>query len=237
MPVAKTYQKFEIIGSPYLVKGKQYIKVRDSKGNVKQCRWYTEKEYAKMYGEPVPEGCNKQFSQKEALGFQNGYITIFKGDTYSHLDWFRQSIARYTRFWGWYIVSTDAIPEDVPEDLTSVQLPWDSVGTDSGDLKSETEIKGIIDSLIYEPSPSEYQGNIGEMIERTLTVKKNIPLDGAYGTSFMHVFTDEDENVYVWTTKAKNWAVDSVHYIKGKVKGHKLYQNTQQTVINYVKEI
>ena len=66
--VAKSYQKLQQIGEPYLQNGKMYVKVQ--KGDkVQQVRWYNETEYAKMYpGEKVGES---QFgNQKDMLGFQ-----------------------------------------------------------------------------------------------------------------------------------------------------------------------
>ena len=34
---------------------------------------------------------------KDVLGFENGYVTLFQGDTFPFIDWFRASIARYLR--------------------------------------------------------------------------------------------------------------------------------------------
>ena len=82
-------------------------------------------------------------NQDKALGFNKGYITIFKGE---NEDWFEKSIARYARFWGWYIPSTEEIPKDLPDDLIPITLNWDLVGI--GDrLKPEKEVEKIIKEL------------------------------------------------------------------------------------------
>ena len=42
MPVAKSFQEFEMLGEPYQVKDKMYILVRNPKtGNERQVRWYS----------------------------------------------------------------------------------------------------------------------------------------------------------------------------------------------------
>ena len=108
--VAKSFQEMEIVCEPYTLTGRMYVKVKNPKtGNVRQVRWYTDSEYAKLYPEAKADITTFK-NQKQTLGFEKGYITIFKGDTYTHIDWFRASICRYTRWWGWYVVSTEEIP-------------------------------------------------------------------------------------------------------------------------------
>lgn len=234
--VAKSFQNYETVTDVYEVGGKKYIKVRHpNTGNVRQVRWYTDKEYAKLYpGEiaasaPVVED-KLAFNAKKALGFEKGYITIFKGDTYPYLDWFKLSNARYHDTWGWYIVSTEEVPENLPPTITAVQLKWEDVSS-NGALKPQTAIREVVEALLYEESPSEHQGSIGDRLERTLTVKKAITSDGYYGTSTMHIMEDADENIYIWATAAKSWQPGEVHKIRGTVKEHKLYKNQKQTVL------
>ena len=238
MPVAKSYTALPIEEGPYQVNGRMYCKVRQKTGALKQVRWYSDAEYARMYPEEkviAPDTDRK--TQKDILGFEKGYITIFKGDTYANLEWFKHSIARYCRFWGWYIVSTDEIPADLPDTVTPVQLPWEIVGKEDGTLMSEGMIAAAIEPLLYEASESEYQGKIGERIERTLTVRKNVSLPNAFGISSMHIFEDESGNVYVWTTSSKAWPEGSEHKIRGTIKDHKMYRNCKQTVLTRCVEV
>ena len=62
---------------------------------------------------------------------------------YSGVDWFR-AIARYTRWWGWYIISTEEVPADLPEGITPIQLPWELVGQEDGNLKPEHLVKEAV---------------------------------------------------------------------------------------------
>ena len=79
--------------------------------------------------------------------------------------------------------------------------------------------------MVYEPSRSQYQGNIGDRIVVEVTVTKALHLNGYYGPSTMHIMNDADGNEYVWTTAAKSWAEGSVKTIRGTIKDHKEYKN------------
>jgi hypothetical protein len=232
--VAKSYQKLEQVGEPFLSNGRYYVQIKTLKGVLKIVRWYSTKEYAKMYpNEPVPkeEEVNRIKTQKEVLGFSKGYITIFKGNTYEDKEYFKMNHARYSCLWGWYFISTDEIPEDLPADVEPIRLNWELVGNEDETLKSEKEVSEVVDSLIYEPDISEYQGNIGDRISVILTVEKAIALDGYYGPSTMHVMRDYDGNCYVWTTSARSWEEGTEHSITGTVKDHKFYKGIKQTVL------
>ena len=237
MPVAKSFANFNFVSEPYEKNNKQYIDVVNPKTNTRRSvRWYTQSEYNKMYPEDAVID-NKPSSQKEALGFQKGYVTIFKGDTYSQLDWFHEKKeCRYCTFWGWYVVSTEEVPADVPSEITPVQLTWEQVGQDNGALKTESAIKAAIDSIMFDPSPSEWIGKIGERLQLTLTVVRAIPLETGFG-GILHIMQDENENEFVWSTSARSWAVGSTHTIKGTVKDHNTYHNTKQTILTRCTEV
>ena len=232
--VAKSYQNLEIVGEPFtLDKGRMYVQVKTKSGSLKSVRWYSEKEYAKMYPEAKVQeestAAKPMKTQKEVLGFDKGYITIFKGDTYPNLEWYQMSAARYTRWWGWYFISTESIPADVPNE--PIQLPWDAVGNEDGSLKNEDMVKIAVEALLYDTSDSMFQGSIGERIEVAITVQRVLPLESNYGTTNMIIMTDDFGNEYVWTTAAKCWPVGESKLIRGTVKDHRLYKNRCQTVL------
>ena len=229
--VAKSFQSMTQIGEPYVSAGKMYVQVKNEKtGTLRQVRWYTESEYAKMYGETVQPEDKPTKTQKQALGFANGYITIFKGNTYIHLDWFKKSIARYCKWWGWYIVSTDEIPTDLPEGIEPVRLDWDKVGNGTV-LKPDNLVKEVIDSLVYDESASEFIGMIGDRIEVEVEVISTPKQDGYYGVSTSHYMLDVNGNQYLWSTTAKSWEIGEKHHIKGSVKDHKLIRNVKTTIL------
>lgn len=233
--VAKSYQKLKILSDqPYIKSnGKMYVKVLMKNGNEREVRWYTSNEYAKMYpGESVePE---LFANQKNILGFQKGYITIFKGDQEAHEYWFSRSIARYCRHWGWYVVSEDAVPFDLPVGLEPIELKWEMVGN-VNTLKEEEEVRAAVDSLLYGAHPSTFQGNIGDRLDLVVTVIKLAQKDSQFGDKIrhnaIHTFEDAHGNHYLWDTGAKCWPEGEVKHIRGSVKEHKVINNVQTTVL------
>ena len=232
--VAKSFQKYEVVGEPYTRSGRSYVKVKTNTGSLREVRWYTDAEYKRMYPTDVSiaNHSNDPYyrSQKSVLGFDNGYITIFKGETYDYKDWFKEHGARYTRYWGWGFASTMEVPEPLPAGVTAIKLDWDLVG-DGESLKPEDAVKEAVEALVYDESPSQYVGTIGDKIETTLTVKSAITVNGAFGPSTLHIMYDADQNVYVWSTTAKTLITGATYTVKGTIKDHRLYQHTKQTIL------
>lgn len=235
--VAKSFQNLEIVKEPYEINGKMFVQVRTEKGTIRTVRWYTEAEYAKYNGTSKAKPVATVKTEKDALRFsQCGYLTIFRGDTYSCKDWFKANGARYTKMWGWGFAGE--APADLPEGVEPIRLDWEMVGNEDGSLKLDSEIKAAVDSLIYEPDGSEFVGAIGERLEVRVMVEKAIQLDGYYGPSTMHIMRGvEDDNVYVWSTASKSWAEGTCKTIRGTVKDHKTYRGTNQTVLTRCTEV
>ena len=236
--VAKTYQSnHTILTEPFEEKGREYVMVKNTRtGTERKVRWYTQEEYDKMYAAASPTSRKESRpykSQREALGFQKGYVTIFKGDTYTYLEWFRHSIARYCGWWGWYVVSTDELPNDIPEELTAITLPWHLVGDEDGYIFDDKAlIKANIESLIYtDESPSEFQGEIGERLDLDLVVVSTHDQDGYYGRERLHYMTDAEGNQYLWKTASKAWEVGDCYHLRGTVKNHAKIRNVKTTVL------
>lgn len=220
MATAPSFANLERLSEPFEENGKEYILVKTKSGTTRKVRWYEE---------PM----KKIRPLKEVLGFSKGYITIFKGDTYPVLEWFQQSVARYHNFWGWYIVSEDEVPEIIPAGVTPIQLKWEDVAfADEDQLRPESQIKEHIDSLMYEPSPSKWQGEVGDRITKYLTVVKATELpDGYYGPSTFYLFEDCDLNEYTWTTAARKLEVGDVYEVTGTIKALQKYKGKEQTVL------
>lgn len=230
--VAKSFQSMKQLGEPFSENGKMYINVQNEKtGKSRKVRWYTEAEYAKMYSEKIEAPAKTFKSQKQVLGFEYGYVTIFKGDTYANLEWFQKSVARYCKWWGWYIVSTETVPFDLPCGLEPIQLPWDLVGEEDGYLKPDAEIKTAVDSILYDAGNSKFQGSIGDRLELDLEVISAHKRDGYYGEQTIHYMVDAAGNQYLWSTASKSWEVGDKRHIKGTVKDHKVIRNVETTVL------
>lgn len=231
MPVAKSYKDLPRLCEPFEAKGRMYTKVKTKNGSEKIVRWYTTEQYNKMYPEEASEEYKRIRSVKDVLGFEAGPITIFKGGSYEDSEYFQLSKARYNRYWGWHFISTDEVPKDLPLDIEPITLHWEQVSKDGVNLMPESELKKVIEDIIYEPTQSQYAGEVGDRIEKQLTVTKAIPFETAYGTSTMHIFEDADKNEYVWSTGAKKLPVSATYQLRGTIKKLQKYHNSCQTVL------
>ena len=237
MAVAKTYKNWATFGEPFEENGRKYVVVIKPDGAHKKVRWYTDVEYARMYPEEKETAAVK-YDLKKMLGFHKGYITIFKGDTYPVLEWFRaEKACRYHNFWGWYVVSNEEVPQPLPAGIEPIKLYWEDVAAPDGEgLKAEIYVRAHLDTLLYEPSNSEYQGSIGERIDRTLKVVKTmVNDDGFYGPSTFHLFSDEAGNEYCWTTAAKQLEVGETYEVRGTIKSLATYRGKKQTILTRCK--
>lgn len=225
--VAKSYQNYPLVGEPYLVNGRMYVKVNTGK-TVRQVRWYTENEYRAMYGESATQEARK--SQKEILGFAEGYITIFKGETFEKKEELREAGATYTRLWGWSIAGGKEVPEI--DGLEPVRLDWSLVGGEDGKCYNEEVIKNAVEPLLYGAGKSTHQGEIGERL-------RNIPVvvvscnqfTSNFGDKNVITFEDEYENIYVWFTTARSLEAGTHWILAGTVKAHNVYKGTAQTTL------
>ena len=250
--VAKTYDNWPRETEPYIANGRYYVKVRSPKGDVKQVRAYNGREYAKLYkatpcASPVqPSGEDEPVLDlyapkvKKILGFQDGYIWIFKGDVENAEYWFSKTPeCRYSVLWGWYIVSTETIPADMPSCIQTVKLPWEKVGNTDETLLPKSIVSKRVEELLFDEHPSQYQGNIGERIEREVVLTKVIYLgESQYGSSTMFCFEDSEQNQYIWTTgTTKSWEIGNTLKIRATVKAHETYKCVRQTVLTRTMEV
>ena len=90
----------------------------------------------------------------------------------------------------------------------------------------------------------EYYGNVGDKFERVLTFDKTFGFEGAYGFTYIHLFHDDENHVFKWSSSCGNlgkkfdWAeyeVGQKYLMKGTIKDHLEYHNVKQTVITRCK--
>lgn len=151
MAVAKSFVDFPIVKEPYSKSGKMYVDVKNPKtGTVRTVRWYSDREYARMYPQSTP-AANSNWSQKNALGFIDGFIYIFKAKNRTKLDeeYMRKSPMRFATLWGWYLPSNACIPLDLPDNVLISKLYWKDIA--DGDLVLDNPAKlrrGVATALI-----------------------------------------------------------------------------------------
>lgn len=133
--VAKTYQGLEVIEAPYEKNKKMYCKIRTRKGESKEIRVYSQKEYDKMYPAPEP----KWKPQRELLGFgEDGFILIFNNKP-EFETFYEKGIFRYHKIFGWYLPSNEIVPALLPGIVPKV-LSWETVGGEDGELIAEDKL-------------------------------------------------------------------------------------------------
>ena len=246
--VAKSYQEWEKLTDAYESNGKMYIKLKNPKGAEKEVRAYSETEYRRLYKES-PGGFAAQPSVqikaptgpvvKNILGFQEGYIWIFKGDLANAEYWFEKtSVCRYHVAFGWYVVSTDAIPFDMPSCIDTVKLPWEKIGNADGTLLPKGIIEAVINELRYGGHPSQFQGKIGERLALKLYLRQLETKPGnQYGPQYIYTFEDENSNTFSWTTGVnKDWVVGDEVNCKAGVKSHDTVRGVRITVLTRLME-
>lgn len=211
--VAKSYAGLEVVGEPYEKNKKKYVKVK-SGGSLKEVRWYSDAEYARMYPDEVAKS---KWNAKKAFGFDKGYITIFGNSAGEDDEWFAASKARYSVKFGWYFVSQDEVPE-LPTYAVPKQLEWDRVGNYDGTFKPDYIITSVVKELFKTPNSGKYAGAVGQRIEKRLTVTAAAQTETKYGISTEHSFVDDEGNSYSWKTSARSYAVGEVKTLKGSIK-------------------
>ena len=212
-----------------------------------EVRWYTDKERAAQDRAAEKRAEKKKietekravrFKARNAFGFgEAGYITLVIGEhdvIQSWRDKLPEHTVWYNEIFHWFIPS-DRTPAEIPSNLKTIKLDWDSIKINDLEMRPRKEVEEYVSSLVYEPSKSTYQGEVGTWLIKDVVIKSNIELDSRFGLSHMHVMEDEDGNVYVWTTASKNIAAGTALHMKMKVKEHKEYKGTQQTIVYYCK--
>lgn len=214
-----------------------------------EVRWYTDKERAAQDRAAEKRAEKKKieaekravrFKARNAFGFgEAGYITLVIGEHDAIQSW-REGLPEHTVWYNeifhWFIPS-DRTPAEIPSNIKTIKLDWDSIKINDLEMRPRKEVEEYVSSLVYEPSKSTYQGEVGTWLIKDVVIKSNIELDSRFGLSHMHVMEDEDGNVYVWTTASKNIAAGTPLHMKMKVKEHKEYKGTQQTIVFYCKEV
>ena len=248
--VAKSYQKMKQLGEPFKDKGKMYVKVITEKGNEKIVRWYTNEEYAKMYPDEKKDRTKDPYykPQKYVLGFDKGYITIFRGYKEEiHEEWFRQSICRYARWWGWYVISTEEVPKDLPSGVEPVKLFWDPMGNEEEWLKDEITVKNHVRKTLMDSMrpverngvESVYQGNVGDRLDINVKIISKDAVENKRFNKITYTYEMEDTNgnYYIWKTQAKDWDCGTKHHIRGTVKEFDEVNGEEATVLTRCVEV
>jgi hypothetical protein len=241
MPVAKSYANLKQINEPFKKNGKMYVTVMTDTGKQRVVRWYSDTEYARMYPDIKIDKTKDPYykPQKIVLGFEKGYITIFKGVTPENEEWFmHKKECRWAKHWGWYVISTEEVPEDLPIDVKAIKLTWEPMGDKDDRLRdSATVTKHVRETLlaaIRKPNPiSAQQGRVGDRLELIVKVIGKQTEENVKYNSKTHLYELQDQkgNFYKWKTSAKDWEAGTKHLIRGTVKEFDEFNGEPCTVL------
>lgn len=241
MSVAKSYEKYEIVGDPYEHDKRQYVKIKYTccrKSSCSKCggqgyylkevRWYDD-----------GKSFITDFDARQAFGFGDvGYITLLKGPQTVLETFFREVAprqARYNLLFLWYLPSYLPVPANLPPSIELVRLNWDEISV-SNKIGDYDLIKEYVGDLIGSYSPSHYIGEVGDKIEAKLTVVDIIVDKGYYGDTTTYVFEDNEQNRYAWKTSARKLIEGENYHLKGTIKDHLKIEGIEHTILTRCRE-
>ena len=110
-----------------------------------EVRWYTDEERARMdaRNELIRKKREEEILRKQSAeynGFQNGYVVVIYGDTYSVKDELKEAGAHFTKALGWYFSDETNVPEKFI--AQSIKITWEMVSKENRIL-SEIDVKEI----------------------------------------------------------------------------------------------
>ena len=238
MSVAKSYEKYEIIGEPYEHDKRQYVKIKYPccrKSSCSKCsgEGYYLKE-VRWYDEPII------FDGRKGFGFfEAGYITLIDGPE-DILEYHFRNIAprqaRYNLLFHWYIPSSLELPV-LPQNCRFIRLNWEQI-SENDKIYDYDKVSRIVKSLVIgvPTSSSAYVGKVGDRIELDLMVIADSINQGYYGDTHTFIFEDDKSNRYAWKTSARKLEVGEIYHLKGTIKEHLKLEDIEHTILTRCRE-
>lgn len=216
------------------------FKCEDHKGYWVERRVLNEKEQARRDAAKVRKAAKREQERAdrqmefnklaiEKLGFGNGSIHVVAlHDTFSLKDELKEAGARFKGEFGWFFTQpTDLYP--------TIEITAEE-GLEFHDFSSPNvnpEVKDMIKQKIDAINPRkvlEWIGQVGDKIEVKVTFKRDHSFDTQFGTKWIYIFSDENENIVKWST-GKALFLDEGQQIllKGTIKELSEFRDEKQT--------
>lgn len=170
----------------------------------------------------------------------DGFTFLFTGNTYDRKDEIKAHGAMFDSVLGWHIAKPvygfDFVKVHIDEVATPA-LAWGYTIT-----ASKADVDAMKAPKQEEPAAvSEHVGNVGDRI--TFAAKYTHcayweihPVAWQTATQYLHTFTDENGNVFVWkTTNGLALEVGDAVTVTGTIKEHGEYNDVKQTVLQRCK--
>ena len=238
MSVAKSYEKYPIVGDPYEHDKRQYVKIKYPccrKSSCSKCggEGFYLKE-VRWHDDPIV------FDAYQGFGFAgSGEINLIGGDENLANKYFSDEApraARYNLLFKWFIPSWLEKPR-LPEGLYFVPLKWEDI-SENGKILNYDQVTLIANSTRNGTEIIEYSyvGSVNDKIEQDFVVIKDIEEKGYYGSSHIYILEDEYSNRYLWKTSARKLEVGEIYHLKGTIKEHTKVEGIPHTVLTRCRE-
>lgn len=103
------------------------------------------------------------------------------------------------------------------------------------ETQKEIEVRDTSALVVTEIKPSEWQGQIGNMLSLTADVKSMEVIHNQYADSYLYILTDERGNIFKWYATQQKLEPGKRYNLRGKIKGHETYEGIKETLITRVR--
>ena len=101
--------------------------------------------------------------------------------------------------------------------------------------QKEIEVQNTSALKIKEIKPSEWQGQVGNMLSLTADVKSMEVIPNQYGKTYLYIMTDEQGNIFKWYATQQKLEPGKRYNLRGKVKRHETFEGVKETLITRVR--
>lgn len=84
---------------------------------------------------------------------------------------------------------------------------------------------------------ARYVGEVGDKIRVAVNVEKVVQCYGTYGTSFLHIMSDSEGNVYIWFASSQACETGKDIVLQGTIKAHNEREGVKQNVLTRCAEV
>jgi hypothetical protein len=103
------------------------------------------------------------------------------------------------------------------------------------ETQKEIEVRDTSALVVTEMKPSEWQGQVGNMLTLTADVKSMEVIHNQYADAYLYIMTDEQGNIFKWYATQQKLEPGQRYNLRGKVKGHETYEGIKETLITRVR--
>ena len=166
----------------------------------------------------------------------DGDTWIVLGDTYEIKDELKKKGAKFNRELGWHFDHDEPGYQTYKVNMNDV-----AYARHDGRLHMLDNVYDIVSKIkeentIYEPSNSQFVGEVGKKIEFDAVLKDYRSFYSSFGETGIFEFEDFDGNCIVWMTSAgRDIDYDHIYWIEGFVKSHSEYKGKKQTRVSRCK--